>query len=329
LSGLLRGRRGTEWAMAGHPAGEQFVSLPVLDASSPLGDLGVERLYKAVGFGKSLASAPAQSFTNLGMRLKPYAPANIGGGADAAQDVTINWTIRARTGGAWQDLVDVVAPTDTTTIVEIRNASYTQVARIITVTGGAQTCAYTATQQVTDFGDEQATVYCTVAVLGAYGLGTRGRGVVDGGGPAVAEPLTPISPYGSAPGPAPGPTNPVNFTMAWDASNSPHLTAGHVIGNTYVVQFTTDADPVGPGNIAAAEFGSAPYYRTAILATDTGGVNQVAVQYGNRVNFFFGTGPGEVSLSAMTIYYLIIRDQLPDGTPSSPLGLPANMIISF
>lgn len=329
LSGLLRGRRGTEWAMNGHSAAEQFVLLPVLDAAAPLGDLGASRMYKAVGFGKSLASAPAQTFTNQGMRLKPYSPVHIGGGSDDSLDVTINWTYRARTGGAWLDLVDVSVPSGTTTIVEIRNSSYTQVARVITVTGGAQTCAYSAADQITDFGAEQATVYCTISVLGSYGLGTRGRGVIDGGGATVDEPVAPVSPYGSAPGPAPGPTNPVNFTLLWNGSNSPHVTTGHVIGDTYVVEFTTDSDPVGPGNIQAAEYGNPAYYRTAIIATDTGGVNQVAIRYGNTVDFIFGTGSGKVSLSPTTTYYLIVRAQLPDGTPSSPLGSPANMIISF
>lgn len=333
LSGLLRGRRGSEWAISGHSAGDVFAE-PQIDMASPYSELGSARLYKAVSFGKPIASVAGETFTNQGVRLKPYAPTQIGGGAGgagaAATDITINWIPRALVGGSWRDFVGPPTVQTTATVLEIRNASYSLVARVVEIPAGSEpTFIYTAAMQTADFGALQETVYCTVAVMGSYSIGTRGHGVIAGAGSTVDAPLVPVPPYASPAGPAPGPTNPVNFTLAWDGSDSPHYTAGYVIGDTYVVEFTTDSDPVGPGNISAAEYGDPAYYRTVVLSTDTGGLAVVATRYGNTVDFIFGTGPGEVSLATTTTYYFIVKTTLPDGTPSSPLGSPADMIITF
>ncbi len=328
VSGLLRGRRGTEWAQPGHTAGDRFVLMPVIDVNAPLSDMHVSRTYKPVTYGTAIADAVAQSFTNQGMRVKPYAPVGVGGGGNGAGNITINWTRRTRIGGDWLDYSDAPLSEESELyVLEIRNPSGVLVTRVIEgIT--SPTYVYTSAMQVTDFGADQSAVTVSVAQLGSFGIGTRAFATVAGDGATADEPIDTIAPYGSPPGDGPGPTNPVNFVMQWDASNSPHTTSGYVIGDTYVVEFTTDGDPVGPGNISAAEYGNPAYYRGAIISTDTGGVDVVAAASGNSVNFIFGTGTGEVSLSTSTTYYLIIRTQFPDGTPSGVLGDPANMIVS-
>ena len=100
LSGLLRGRRGTEWAIAGHGAGERFVALPVngrglrrvaLDS----GDIGVTRWYKAVTAGRALDTATAQAFACSGVSQVPFAPVDLRKAvADAA--VAVTWKRRTR-----------------------------------------------------------------------------------------------------------------------------------------------------------------------------------------------------------------------------------------
>jgi hypothetical protein len=330
LTGLLRGRRGTEWAIAGHSVGDQFAALPgVLDFPIQFAELSLQRLYKAVTLNAALASATAVPFTCAGVALQPYAPVQLGGGSDAGGDTTLQWTRRTRKGGAWQDFVNVPLSEATEEyVVQIWGAGYAVCARVIT---GVilPTTVYTAAQQIADFGVEQETVYFTVGQVGAYSLGTQARGTAPGIGTTDDQPLVPIPPYASPPGPPPGPTNPTNITLAWDGSNSPQYTSGFNIGNTFVVEFTTDTDPIGPGNLSAAEFGNPAYYRTAVLSTDSGGINVLATRYGNTIDFIFGTGSGQVPLSISTTYYAIFRTALPDGSPSGTLGDPCNMVISF
>lgn len=108
LSGLLRGRLGTEWAMGRHVSGEVFA---VLDSYKsvplPSTDIGVAVKYKGVTFGTSVAIATAQDFALASNRLKPFSPVGIGGGRNAAGDITINWKRRARKNADWSSGIDV------------------------------------------------------------------------------------------------------------------------------------------------------------------------------------------------------------------------------
>jgi uncharacterized phage protein (TIGR02218 family) len=127
--------------------------------------------------------------------------------------------------------------------------------------------------------------------------------------------------------PSTGAPNPVNFTLLWNGSNSPHHTAGVRVGDIYVVQFTTDSDPVGPGNIDVAEFGDPATFRYGVIATDTAATHVLTngTQYGNSLSFIFGSSPGEVNLAANTTYYLVVR--MP--SPPSTLGDNCDMVIEF
>jgi hypothetical protein len=165
LRGLLRGRRGSEYAMGAHVAGERFVLLnpaTVTRIAASTADIGAARLYKAVTYGSSLAVTPAQSFTNEGMGLKPYAPVHLGGGRDAAGNVTLNWLRRSRVSGEWRDAVDVPqGETAEAYEVEISDSTYTTLKRAITGIS-APTTVYTAVQQTADFGGPQSTVHFRV-----------------------------------------------------------------------------------------------------------------------------------------------------------------------
>jgi hypothetical protein len=99
LSGLLRGGRGTEWAMAGHGVGEQCAQLRpaglrrvTIDTSR----IGLSRCHKGVTFGRALGTAPAQGFTDTGVDRKPFSPFDARVSRDGSNNCTITWQRRSR-----------------------------------------------------------------------------------------------------------------------------------------------------------------------------------------------------------------------------------------
>jgi hypothetical protein len=108
LSGFLRGRLGTEDAMAGHVLGERFVLLNQAVADTPIAmqNVGLARNYKAVSIGATLASADPVPFAYTAVALKPYAPVHAKTQGVAGSDITVTWVRRDRLYGAWRDFVD-------------------------------------------------------------------------------------------------------------------------------------------------------------------------------------------------------------------------------
>lgn len=153
LTGFLRGRRGTEHKIGAHGAGERFVLLSpttLQRIAQTTADIGKTRLYKAVSVGMTLAATPAQSFTNEGSGLKPYAPVEIGGGRDADGNVLIHWTRRTRISGEWRDGVDVpLGESSEAYELEITDAGYASVKR--TISGlSVPAATYSAADQAAD-----------------------------------------------------------------------------------------------------------------------------------------------------------------------------------
>ena len=163
LSGLLRGRFGTEWAMTTHGAGERFVLVNALTWRRILSDvslIGLSRFYKAPLFGASLGATDAMSFTNNAVGLEPYAGCQLKGARDGSNNLTGTWKRRTRIGGGWRDLVDVgVGELSEAYEVEIWDAGYTTLKRTI---AGLTTpsFSYSAADQTTDFGAPQNPVAC-------------------------------------------------------------------------------------------------------------------------------------------------------------------------
>jgi hypothetical protein len=110
LRGFLRGRRGSEYAMADHAIGERFVLVdPTTFVRVPqsTADIGIPKKYKAVTSGMSIATASAQDFTNEGTGLMPYAPYHLGGGRDASNNATLKWVRGNRTSTEFRSGVGV------------------------------------------------------------------------------------------------------------------------------------------------------------------------------------------------------------------------------
>lgn len=97
LSGLLRGQRGTEWAMGGHAAGERCVLLgnSLRRLGSQTNEIGLQRQIKAVTLGQFLSAGTAKDFTDTGVALKPFSPANPRALPDGL-DLAVSWQRRTR-----------------------------------------------------------------------------------------------------------------------------------------------------------------------------------------------------------------------------------------
>lgn len=322
ISGLLRGRRGTEWTMGAHVAGERFCLLPATDVSASPSELGQSRLYKPVTIGQTLASAIAYPFTNNGAALRPYSPVGVFGGIVSPFDgtVQINWTRRTRIGGAWVDFVDVpLSEPVEKYVVQIWDSTYTNVARIIEVT--SPTATYTAAQQTTDFGATQQHVYVTVGQVGAYTLGTQTAAVIPGSGASDGSVITPIPPYnGGPPPPTGGCTLPTTINdFVWSAPVSQYNPGAGPTG-TWVLRFTTGSITAGAGSIQAAEYAGPPTDRDAVLALSPCGapLTPASHQTGNTVAviFYMQDNPHPTiypTLLPSTTYYFSINSLAPSG----------------
>jgi hypothetical protein len=179
LSGLLRYRRGTDYAT--HAAGESFVPLTSSLVQIPVStaEIGLPRQYKAVSSGGTLSQAQAVTLTYTGADLKPYSPVHIGGWRNAAGDLTLTWVRRTRVSGEWRDGTDVPLGEATEAYdVEILSGPDGTVKRTFSgVT--SSTLVYTEADQISDFGSAQSAVYVRIFQLSQIvGRGFPGAGSV-------------------------------------------------------------------------------------------------------------------------------------------------------
>jgi hypothetical protein len=107
LSGLLRGRRGSEWAVADHVAGERFVLVEpgnLLSWSPPAGMVGSTLRIAASGVGDA---APVEASILFQARaLRPPSPVAVSAAIGMEGALTVRWTRRSRVGWNWLDDID-------------------------------------------------------------------------------------------------------------------------------------------------------------------------------------------------------------------------------
>lgn len=178
LSGLLRGRKGTEWAMSTHATGDRFVLFSatttyILPMSSS--EYNLARLYKAPPFGTLLADAPAIEFTNTAVAQKPLSPVLVGGGRDASDNLTINWQRRTRIGGSWNGFEAPLGEATEEYEVDILDV-YGDVLRTIEVT--AETATYSAANQTSDGITPGDPIEVEVYQIGSYGRGYGASAII-------------------------------------------------------------------------------------------------------------------------------------------------------
>jgi hypothetical protein len=178
LSGLLRGRRGTEWACGTHAVGEQ-ATVPgtgVQRIQDPLSIVGQLHYKKGVTAGADPTLVSPQNFTIAGNDLKPYAPVHMAGTRDGSHNLTIAWVRRTRVG--WMNLSQDPVPLSESSeaySVDILNGSTV----VRTIAASSPTASYSAADQTTDFGSPQASVSIKVYQLSAQvGRGFAGAAAV-------------------------------------------------------------------------------------------------------------------------------------------------------
>ncbi len=109
LSGLLRGRFGTEFAASAHEAGEPFVLLDrntLFRAEAGQLPLGAAVAIKAVGPTELAATAEEKSLQFVGNSLRPFAPKQLRIARDPDGTLRVSWIRSSRTGLGWPDGAD-------------------------------------------------------------------------------------------------------------------------------------------------------------------------------------------------------------------------------
>jgi len=172
LSGFIRGKFGSEWAINTHTTNDRFIilntsSIGIIGLSSSEYDL--ERLYKAVSNGSYIEDAIDKTFAFKGISQECYSPVHLGGGRDASGNITLKWVRRSRVNNTWNNKVDVPLGEDTEAY-EIDILSGTTIKR--TLTSSTNTVQYTSAMQIADFGSNK-----TLLDFKVYQMSTlRGRG---------------------------------------------------------------------------------------------------------------------------------------------------------
>lgn len=122
LTGLLRGRRGTEDLIASRAAGDSFV---LLDAAcfqfqAQASEVSATRHHRAVTVFETVETA-ARTVTKAarGRAEHPYAPCQVTGSRDGSNNFTIAWIRRTRLGGEWLDGTGTVPLSESTKAYEV------------------------------------------------------------------------------------------------------------------------------------------------------------------------------------------------------------------
>lgn len=178
LTGLLRGRRGTDLNTGAHVTGETFLFLiadTVSEIQIPLSEIGGTRFFKPVTYGAFLDETIATSKIHHGNDLKPYAVVHQAG-EYSGSDIDLTWQRRTRFAGAWIDGIGTVPLNEATEAyeIDIYDDPGSSVLRTLTSTSPAVT--YTAANIAVDFGTGSPPTELNVAIYQMSAVIGRGFG---------------------------------------------------------------------------------------------------------------------------------------------------------
>jgi hypothetical protein len=115
LSSLLRGQRGTEWAIPGHGANERCTLLSergLRRVQTLQSDVGQQRWLKGVTSGRSLTTATSQTFTNQDIGQQPLSPVDLRLERLTSGEFRFTWKRRTRYKTALVSPAGIDAPLD-------------------------------------------------------------------------------------------------------------------------------------------------------------------------------------------------------------------------
>ena len=179
LSGLLRGRFGSEDQTSLHSTGDRFVMLTLDNVATIACPSSMWFKPWNLKGGSSLKSVTDASyktfdFTPQAVFAQPLSPCRTWLERDEGKNITIHWTRRTRGNGDMIDFSDVPLNEDSEKYeidVMSSNAATATVKRTIAV-AAQQVATYSAADQIADFGTIQTRVKLRIYQLSA----TRGRG---------------------------------------------------------------------------------------------------------------------------------------------------------
>lgn len=165
LSGLLRGRKGTDYYIDEHSNGDRFLLLQDSSGHSwmnkallSISELNVVRYWKGVGFGTLIENAPAEPRTSIGRDMMPYSVVHVAW-AQNSGDTDVTWVRRTRLDGSLRDLVGAVPLGETSEEYEIDVRAVGSGSVTGAVTGlTSEAWTYTAAQKAIDWGTPPAQV---------------------------------------------------------------------------------------------------------------------------------------------------------------------------
>ena len=177
LSGLLRGRSGTEHKIAMHEVGDKFILLDQNNISTFA--IGSEYWYTDVAMrigprSDSVLNDSYKDYTFIpqGTSQRPWSVCHIKAKRDEAGNLLATWKRRTRKNGAWKDYADVPLSENSEAYeVEILDNDE-RVLRSIGV--NKESINYSADLQVKDFGSVQNSIKIKIYQMSEL----RGRGIV-------------------------------------------------------------------------------------------------------------------------------------------------------
>ena len=176
LTGLLRGRRGTDVFVDGHAAGELFVLIDPDDVETMvtgLGDVNLPRSWRAVGFGTLFEDAEILTQSHTGRDLKPYAPWNVQAALTGSPaDISLSWVRRTRIGGELKDGIGTVPLGEASEAYEVDILDGPGGAVLRTLSSSTPSVIYANADILADFGTVPSTLTVVVHQLSAV----AGRG---------------------------------------------------------------------------------------------------------------------------------------------------------
>lgn len=188
LSGLLRGRRGTEQFIGTGAIGDTVVLVSgpgIVRAALAITSVGRPYLYRSVATGMSLDQAVDQSFTGHGVALKPFSVADLQAARNDAGDWAFSWIRRSRIGETLRSGVDLPLNEDDEDYEIDVLAGDGSVLR--TISSSSEALDYIGDEQIADFGTHQSTISINVYQVSAQ----VGRGYGAGGTFSRAIPVAP------------------------------------------------------------------------------------------------------------------------------------------
>lgn len=175
LSNLLRGRLGTEAAMASHVLNERFVLLneAVVPLTMPVSIVGQTQIFQATTFGEMLGNGTLETCTIQANSLKPLSPVRLSATLVSGGDIRIDWVRRTRIDGGLRDYVDVPLREESE---QYEVSIYDGVTLKRSWRVAVPTVLYTAAEQIADFSSAPSSVAVRVAQLSALvGLGNAAQ----------------------------------------------------------------------------------------------------------------------------------------------------------